>query len=148
MANETGNKEIKPADPLADVENTGNSEPATPASAYDDLEKEIRKQDDSDENRVDREELKHTQSHATDTSAITRTTTRTSVPAKKPWHKRLNPLLWGSIPPIPKEREVSREYGANFFSKLTFHWMAPLMSVSTGSLRIGHIVLIANSGRV
>ncbi|KAI1214940.1 ATP-binding cassette transporter protein YOR1-like protein [Annulohypoxylon truncatum] len=129
MANETENKEIKPADPLADVEATGNSEPASPASDYDDPEKEIRKQEDSDESQVRREELKHTQSHATDTSTITRTTTRTSVPAKKPWYKILNPLLWGSIPPIPKEREVSKEYGAGFFSKLTFHWMAPLMSV-------------------
>ncbi|KAI1462199.1 ATP-binding cassette transporter protein YOR1-like protein [Annulohypoxylon moriforme] len=129
MAYESGNKEIKSADPLADVETTGNSEPATPASVYDDTEKEIRKQEDSDENQVDREELKHTQSHATDTSTITRTTTRNSVPAKKPWHRVFNPLLWGSIPPVPKEREVSREYGAGFFSKLTFQWMAPLMSV-------------------
>ncbi|XDG02068.1 hypothetical protein ABKA04_001683 [Annulohypoxylon sp. FPYF3050] len=129
MADETGNKAIKPADPLADVEDTGNSEPATPASVYDDPEKEIRKEDDSDEHQVEREELKHTQSRATDTSTITRTTTRTSVPAKKPWYKKINPLLWGPVPPVPQEREVSREYGAGFFSRLTFQWMAPLMSV-------------------
>ncbi|KAI2473757.1 ATP-binding cassette transporter protein YOR1-like protein [Annulohypoxylon bovei var. microspora] len=127
MANETEHKEIKPADPLADVENIGNSEPATPASVYDDPEKEIRKLEESDDN--DRDVLKQTQSHATDTSTITRTTTRASVPPKKPWYKTPNPLLWGSIPPIPKERQVSREYGAGFFSKLTFQWMAPLMNV-------------------
>lgn len=148
MADETGNKAIKPADPLADVEDTGNSEPATPASVYDDPEKEIRKEDDSDEHQVEREELKHTQSRATDTSTITRTTTRTSVPAKKLWYKKINPLLWGPVPPVPQEREVSREYGAGFFSRLTFQWMAPLMSVSVVPVRIGPIVLIENIGRV
>ncbi len=49
--------------------------------------------------------------------------------AKKAWYKRLNPLKSSRKPPVPKERSVSREYGASFFSLLTFQWMAPLMRV-------------------
>lgn len=129
MANEAEDKETKPADPLTDVNNTANSEPA---SVYEDPDEEIRRQEESDEKRADREELKHTQSYATDTSAITRTTSRASVPVtKKPWYKTPNPLRWGSIPPVPKERQVSREYKASFWSKLTFQWMAPMMDVRT-----------------
>ena len=50
---------------------------------------------------------------------------------KKPWYKRLNPLKRSVKPPVPRERTVSREYTAGFFSMLTFQWMSPLMSVST-----------------
>ncbi|KAI9739621.1 MAG: hypothetical protein M1834_006339 [Cirrosporium novae-zelandiae] len=48
----------------------------------------------------------------------------------RPWYKRLlsNPLKWSPPPPVPEKRDVlSREYGASFFSQLTFHWMGPLM---------------------
>ena len=48
---------------------------------------------------------------------------------KRRWTERLNPLKRKRKPPIPKEREISHEYQAGFFSKLTFHWMAPLMKV-------------------
>jgi ATP-binding cassette, subfamily C (CFTR/MRP), member 1 len=48
---------------------------------------------------------------------------------KKKWYKRLNPLKRSIKPPVPQERQVSREYTAGFFSLLTFQWMAPLMSV-------------------
>ncbi len=69
---------------------------------------------------------------------LTTTTTTSSVapysvaaePAKKkPWYKRLNPLKRSKKPPVPKERIVSREYGASFFSMMTFQWMAPIMTV-------------------
>ncbi|KAI1377370.1 ATP-binding cassette transporter protein YOR1-like protein [Hypoxylon crocopeplum] len=130
MANENVEKESKPADPLTEVDNTADSEPSSPVSVYDDPEEEIRRHEESDEKRVDREELKRTQSYATDASAITRTTSRASAPPpKKPWYKTPNPLRWGPIPPVPKERQVSREYKASFLSKLTFQWMAPLMNV-------------------
>ena len=46
----------------------------------------------------------------------------------KPWYKKLNPLKWGGKPPVPKEREVSHEYTAGFFSQLVFQWMSPLMT--------------------
>ncbi|OTB16899.1 hypothetical protein K445DRAFT_10446 [Daldinia sp. EC12] len=127
MANETEDKETKPADPLTNVNKAADSEPV---SVYEDSGEEIRKEEEPDEKRANREELKHTQSYATDTSAVTRTTSRASVPVtKKPWYKTPNPLRWGSIPPIPKERQVSSEYNASFLSRLTFHWMAPLMNV-------------------
>ncbi|KAI1075235.1 ATP-binding cassette transporter protein YOR1-like protein [Whalleya microplaca] len=130
MAHDTEEKETQPADTLEYANAPGDSELSSPVSTYDDPEEEIRKHEESDEKRAEREELNRTQSYATDTSAITRTTTRGSVPAaKKPWYKILNPLRWGSIPPVPKERQVSREYTAGFFSKLTFQWMAPLMDV-------------------
>ncbi|GAQ08636.1 ABC transporter C family member 1 [Aspergillus lentulus] len=35
---------------------------------------------------------------------------------------------WGKVQPIPSEREVSKEYGAGFWSKLTFSWMNEHMS--------------------
>lgn len=67
-----------------------------------------------------------TKSVATDASYAT------SPPATKarPWYRQVNPLRWGGVPPVPKERIVSREYTAGFFSKLTFQWMTPLMTVS------------------
>lgn len=50
-------------------------------------------------------------------------------PPKAPWHHRINPLRSRNIPPVPKERTISREYKANFFQKLTFQWINPLMTV-------------------
>lgn len=47
---------------------------------------------------------------------------------KSPWFNRINPLK-RNPPPVPEERIVSREYSAGFFSKLTFHWIQPLMTV-------------------
>ncbi|KAG7002238.1 multidrug resistance protein fer6 [Physcia stellaris] len=60
------------------------------------------------------------------------TTTSTQAPGSestktKPWYKSLNPMKSRSKPPVPKERIVSREYGASFWSMLTFQWMAPIM---------------------
>jgi hypothetical protein len=50
---------------------------------------------------------------------------------KRPkWYRRgLNPLKWGPSPPVPEEPVVAREYNASFFSRLSFHWMSPLMHV-------------------
>ena len=71
-----------------------------------------------------------TTTQATTTSTFTTESRSTVQPKeKKPWYRNLNPLKWGKEPPVPKERIVSREYGANFFSMLTFQWMAPLMAV-------------------
>lgn len=49
---------------------------------------------------------------------------------KSTWYRRLNALKSRREIPVPKERAVSREYGASFFSMLTFQWMAPLMKVN------------------
>ncbi len=135
MANETVEKEAKPADPLTNVDTPVKVEPSSPYDDHDDHddpEEEIRRREESLDERANRDELKRTQSYVTDTSTITRTTTRASVPpaSKKPWYKTPNPLRWGSVPPVPKERLESGEVRAGFFSRLTFQWMAPLMSVS------------------
>jgi ATP-binding cassette, subfamily C (CFTR/MRP), member 1 len=45
-------------------------------------------------------------------------------PVKRSW----NPLKWNP-PPVPKERQVSREYTAGRLSRLVFQWMQPLMTV-------------------
>ncbi|KAL8828283.1 MAG: hypothetical protein Q9191_002678 [Dirinaria sp. TL-2023a] len=69
---------------------------------------------------------------------LTTTTTRSTLTiddpdpnpkTPKPWFKRLNPLKPSQKPPVPKDRTVSREYGASFLSLLTFQWMAPIMRV-------------------
>ncbi|KAI0157470.1 P-loop containing nucleoside triphosphate hydrolase protein [Xylariaceae sp. FL1272] len=135
MASEDVEKETKPADPSTEVGAPVDSEPATPVGPdhefLDDPEEKIRRSAESLEERADRDELKRTMSHATDTSIITRTTTRASVPAapKKPWYKTPNPLKWGSVPPVPKEKGESGEARAGFLSRLTFHWMGPIMDV-------------------
>lgn len=55
---------------------------------------------------------------------------KNAVVEKQTWAEKINPLKRKHKPPVPTERSVSREYKANFFSQLTFQWMAPLMSVS------------------
>ncbi|KAI1813566.1 ATP-binding cassette transporter protein [Poronia punctata] len=132
MANEASEKETKPADARSEIDTPVTpNHPTLDDDDQDDPEEEIRRREESIHERINREELKRTQSYATDASTLTRTTTRASVPArsKKPWYKTPNPLLWGSVPPVPKERQESPEPSAGFFSKLTFNWMAPLMDV-------------------
>lgn len=68
--------------------------------------------------------------YATSASGASAATTVPTVAAKKPWYNTPNPMKWGTIPPIPAEREVSREATAGWFSLLTFQWMAPVMTVS------------------
>ena len=63
----------------------------------------------------------------TTSTEITTVSDKTTEPETK--KKRLNPLK-RNPPPVPTERQPSREYTANFFSKLTFQWISPLMSVS------------------
>ncbi|KAI5206406.1 ABC multidrug transporter-like protein [Aureobasidium subglaciale] len=48
---------------------------------------------------------------------------------KQTWSEKINPLKKKHKPPIPAQQGESREYKANFFSHLTFQWMAPIMSV-------------------
>ncbi|KAI9884586.1 MAG: hypothetical protein M1823_003635 [Watsoniomyces obsoletus] len=53
----------------------------------------------------------------------------TKLSAKRSWWTRLNPLKPKRKPPVPEERTVSPEYGASLWSRVTFRWMAPLMTV-------------------
>jgi len=48
---------------------------------------------------------------------------------KKKWSKSLNPLK-RNPPPVPESRRYSREKDANWFSRLTFQWMQPIMTAS------------------
>ncbi|KAH0542222.1 hypothetical protein FGG08_003344 [Glutinoglossum americanum] len=57
------------------------------------------------------------------------TTSKSDLEGQRRWYEKLNPLKWGSRPPVPEERSVSREYNASLFSIITFQWMAPLMRV-------------------
>ncbi|KAK8137647.1 ATP-binding cassette transporter protein [Apiospora sp. TS-2023a] len=130
MPDDPVDKETRPADPLAEANAPTNAEEVAPKVLDNDAEEEIAHQSEPIQTRQERQEMKRTQSQATDFSELTRTTSRASVPQQsKPWYKQPNPLRWGSIPPIPKERQVSREYNAGFLSRLTFQWMAPLMNV-------------------
>lgn len=77
-----------------------------------------------------RHEVRRMQSYATTASATTQATSHHPSRAddgKKPWQRTLNPLKWGTPPPVPEEREVSKEYGANIFSQIFFSWQGSLM---------------------
>ncbi|GAB7359206.1 hypothetical protein MBLNU230_g5865t1 [Neophaeotheca triangularis] len=49
-------------------------------------------------------------------------------PRKRTWGEKINPFKSKHPPPVPDKRYPSREYKANILSKVTFQWMAPLMS--------------------
>ena len=66
-------------------------------------------------------------------SALSTEALSTAEPSKKSWYRRLDPLQWRKVPPVPTERTVCPEYGAGFFSMLTFQWMSSIMT--TGYLR-------------
>ncbi|GAB1315033.1 ATP-binding cassette transporter yor1 [Madurella fahalii] len=74
-----------------------------------------------------RNRLNRMRSSATATSVASATTTD-KLPEPRPWYKQPNPLRWGKIPPVPREREVCPEYKAGFFSAMIFQWIAPLMA--------------------
>lgn len=138
-------KEPVPNDPVPEI-NSETQPPTEPffeerdvvapnEPAYDEKEEVKGKDvDDSDHGldadpEVRRTRLDRTKSSVTDASVTTAATSRHPERDSKPWYKTPNPLRWGKIPPIPLEKEVCPEYQASFFSKLIFHWMAPLMTV-------------------
>ena len=118
-------KEYASTDPLGAANDTNTQEPvATDPVEYVESESDL--------------SSSHHEKKMEDPSKVHRTVTATTTTStlsieslskeKKPWYKRLNPLKSSTAPPVPKERKVSREYGASFFSLLSFQWMAPLMS--------------------
>lgn len=130
-------KELQPSDaqaaplPPTNFERSGDSE--------DDQIKEFGKKsgegkktsgefNEKNESRLaDLEEVK---TGASEAPTISPATSGPKPPQKKSWHKKLNPLRWGSPPPVPEKPIKSREHDAGFLSKLTFQWMGPLMHVS------------------
>ncbi|TLS29492.1 hypothetical protein PpBr36_02112 [Pyricularia pennisetigena] len=73
--------------------------------------------------------LHRTKSTATDVSATYSTHLRALQQewTARPWYRKLNPLRWGGIPPLPDERRPCPEADAGFLSKLLFSWQGPLM---------------------
>lgn len=116
----------EPADPIGAVSNTNRSEPL--ATKADDVY--VEQHGGTTENIIRPSNLEQTKSYATSASGFSALTTSLAEPQKKKWYKKLNPLRWSHAPPVPTEREVSKEYGASYFSLLVFQWMAPLMTVS------------------
>jgi hypothetical protein len=55
---------------------------------------------------------------------------------QRKWYRRLNPLKWGAIPPVPEERGPSRESNASILSIVVFQWISPLMKVSFRYLKL------------
>jgi ATP-binding cassette subfamily C (CFTR/MRP) protein 1 len=84
--------------------------------------------EDGEDANPRRRDLDRVRTAATATSLTSTAAPTTRLPEQKPWYKQPNPLRWGKIPPVPKERQVCPEYKAGFLSKLFFQWMAPLMS--------------------
>ena len=120
-------KEFGSTDPVGAAHQTIESEPVV-------TEPLKFVESDSDGSHSDQEknsrrlDVTRTLTATTTTSTLTAASTTNDTWRKKPWYKRLNPLKKSAKPPVPKERIVSREYGASFLSLLTFQWMAPLMS--------------------
>ena len=118
-------KEYASTDPVGAVNETNSSEPvATEPLQYVGSESDLSSSHQEPEKKGEAD-VHRTVTATTTTSTLTVESQRQK---QKPWYKRLNPLKKSIKPPIPKERSVSREYGASFLSHLTFQWMAPLMS--------------------
>ncbi|OJD13223.1 hypothetical protein AJ78_06297 [Emergomyces pasteurianus Ep9510] len=62
-----------------------------------------------------------------------------SAKPRRRWYQRLNPFRWRQIPPVPKERTVSKEYGAGYLSLITFQWMSSLMTASNFLFPTGYL---------
>ncbi|KAL8745735.1 MAG: hypothetical protein Q9190_002174 [Brigantiaea leucoxantha] len=118
-------KEYGSTDPVGAAESTNTSEPFTTEP----LQAVVSTSTDSDEK--ERPTTQRVLTTATTKSTFTNDSTPSLVltAPRKPWYRSLNPLKRRTLPPVPKERIVSREYGASFFSKATFQWMAPVMHV-------------------
>ena len=103
-------------------------------TVYDKEAVEESQSDEGTSEKPRREPLARSGSNWTGTSMASSLTETPNEDAGTTPHKRsifdkLNPLKSRRPPPVPKERKVSREYGANLFSILTFQWMSPIMQV-------------------
>ena len=98
---------------------------------------DLEKQKQLDQKKSELPALSRLQTQA---SQLTQVTTRPEEPQqqtrKLTWSQRINPLK-RHPPPVPTERSVSREYSANIFSKITFQWVNPLMTVSSSLAQRG-----------
>ena len=151
MADSGHEKDLTPADPAGAGETTNHDEPLDidneekdyiEVSAHRDPSSHGSSQKGYDEKGLP-PGMGRAKSYATTTSAVTRTDSHVDAPPKKkPWYRKVNPLRWGKIPPVPETRGVSREYNASFFSLVYFQWMAPIMSVRLSPLRASPYILM------
>lgn len=120
-------KEYASTDPIGAAHATNTSEPvATEPLQYVGSDSDL--SSSSQEKKQPHLDAERILTTTTTTSSFTVDSGIAEPQKKKPWYKRLNPLKRSIKPPVPKEREISREYGAPFLSLLTFQWMAPLMT--------------------
>ena len=121
-------KEYASTDPLGAVNQTNTSEPvATQATRFGGSDSDSSSADDKSEEKRDLSRTLSTTTTTTTSALSIESRTQDDSPPKSRY-KRMNPLKRRRKPPVPKERTISREYGAGFLSLLTFQWMAPLMS--------------------
>jgi ATP-binding cassette subfamily C (CFTR/MRP) protein 1 len=136
MTNPSDEKEHGQTDPVAASNATEIDEPLDTTGEEKDFIEATSPEDSSshsgsekgDIEKEKRPDLQQTKSYATSASALTEP--RVEEPEKR-WYKKLNPLRWGGIPPVPETRQVCREYNAPFLSLVYFQWIAPLMSVDS-----------------
>jgi len=81
-----------------------------------------------DDDKATEPALAQARSHATSASGVPTTSTVTH--ERKPWYRNWNPLRWGAVAPVPKERMISPEAQAGVWSRLIFSWVGPVMVVS------------------
>jgi ATP-binding cassette subfamily C (CFTR/MRP) protein 1 len=122
-------KEFGLVDPQAAVEDPTEAEPQDDPR-YEPIRTEKGKKDleVNTESHGSRGDLSRTQSGTSAFTDISDDSEAKSSLRRKKWY-RTNPLKWGPTPPVPKTRQVSPEYTAGLFSRLTWQWMQPLMNV-------------------
>ena len=136
MAKDGHEEEYRSTDPVGAVNQTNTEEPVateplqyvisdSESSSSDTEKKKFNEEEDEDDVQPT---TTRTLTTTTTTSTLTIESAAAAPQERKPWHKRLNPLKRSTKPPVPKDRKISREYGASFMSLVTFQWMAPIMS--------------------
>lgn len=107
-------------------------DPSDTDSSPDEVDYEKQQRDPEKQESKVRPAVLRTRTATTEASNASGVTAEPEAKQKLPLSKRLNPLK-RKPPPVPEERIVSREYHANFFSKLSFQWISPIMAVSASN---------------
>lgn len=122
-------KEFGLVDPQAAVEDPTEAEPRDdPRYEPIKTEKSTKDLEANTDKQSTRGSLQRMQSGSSAFTDVSEESDAKSSIRRKKWY-RTNPLKWGPVPPVPKQREVSPEYTAGVFSRLTWQWMQPLMNV-------------------
>lgn len=123
---------VKQSQPLAEepMERVANEKDANIENVVD---KDAADAKDMEEGKTRRDHMERSTSSWTESSAGSSAADAAShksvIVERKKWSEKINPLKKKHAPPIPNEQGPSPEYTANFWSLLTFQWMAPLMNV-------------------